>query len=369
MKGTVSCALALFFSSLVLLSLSCGKNSPEGPGDSTAEIREKLALSLHGTAAGIEHWYAEANGGLETVTQIPYSELKCDACHIDPDRCELCHSEDVASAGPLASPVQSDDDCYGCHGQQYAEVTNGLPDSHREAGMKCSDCHRPDDVHGDGNQYSSLHDEGAIDADCSSGGCHASIEQNAFHDTHAGDSPQGPAIDCAACHSTSVVTCYNCHFEYEVAGYGPLSHAQFTGWKFLVQREIGGGQKRITLGNFQTVTYQGKAFIAIAPFFAHTVAADAITDCADCHDNDYVQEYDETGKILIAEWNEPQKKIVPNVKGKGIIPVPPDWQTSLRFGFVTYDDSGPEPPRWEPFTPTEIGTQMLFAEPLESLPR
>ncbi|PIP07030.1 MAG: hypothetical protein COX51_07575, partial [Syntrophobacteraceae bacterium CG23_combo_of_CG06-09_8_20_14_all_50_8] len=47
------------------------------------EIKNKDCLfhsSLHATARGMEYWYDKANGGLETITGIPYSEAGCSKC-------------------------------------------------------------------------------------------------------------------------------------------------------------------------------------------------------------------------------------------------------------------------------------------------
>lgn len=37
--------------------------------------------------------------------------------------------------------------------------------------------------------------------------------------------------------------------------------------------------------NVQTLEYQGETFAAIAPFYAHTIAKNAVTGCSDCHGN------------------------------------------------------------------------------------
>lgn len=37
--------------------------------------------SLHYTTRGMGYWYDKANGGLETLTGIPYSKLTCKNCH------------------------------------------------------------------------------------------------------------------------------------------------------------------------------------------------------------------------------------------------------------------------------------------------
>ena len=184
----------------------------------------------------------------------------------------------------------------------------------------------------------------------------------------AGDVENGKKVykKCAACHSQSVVTCYNCHFEAEVVSGVKLPYAQIAGWKFLLRRERGGGNYTIDVGNVLAVTYQGKAFVAVAPYHAHTIDKNAVSGCDDCHNNGYVREYLDTGEIEVVAWNESREILEPNIKGSGIIPIPPDWRTALKFDFVTHDDLGPQ---WIRLIPSETGAQMLFAEPLEGMPQ
>ncbi|MFZ5907055.1 MAG: hypothetical protein ACOYVJ_06550 [Nitrospirota bacterium] len=37
--------------------------------------------SLHYTANGMAYWYSKENGGLESVTGVPFSQLNCRDCH------------------------------------------------------------------------------------------------------------------------------------------------------------------------------------------------------------------------------------------------------------------------------------------------
>jgi hypothetical protein len=363
---TLVAFLALFLG----LSTGCSKRSsqePETPREQ--DIVDKLTTSLHGTTRGMEYWYGSAQGGFESLTQIPYDDLACKDCHVEPETCEFCHSGS-AGAGALPSPSQEDEDCYGCHSRQYAEFTRGVTDYHRdELGYQCRTCHKASDAHGDGNIYNSMFEPGAIKASCSEGGCHQSLPSNTFHDYHGSSDPIAPDMECAACHAQSVVTCYNCHFEYEVEGMGKFSYEQITGWKLLLRRDRGDGNLKIDAGNLLAVTYAGNAFVALAPYHAHTIDRNAISSCEDCHNNEYVREYRDTGKINVVTWNETTGALEPNIKGKGIIPVPPDWRTSLEFDFVTYSEMPPAPPEWVRLIPGQVGKQMLFARPLEGLPQ
>lgn len=365
---------------LACLAAGCSKRASNAP---ETTIEERLATSLHGTARGIEYWYESAQGGFENITGIPYDDLACKSCHVEPGNCSICHGSATSAAadipegtgkggegaGAPALPPQSDEDCYGCHGNQFVELLNGLSDYHRDVlGLTCSDCHESDEVHGDGASYNSLLEPGAMTTRCDNESCHGTVPSNDFHDQHAGDNPPGARMECAACHVQSVVTCYNCHFEYEVEKGQKLAFGHFKNWKFLLRRDRGGGQLNVDTGNILAVTYEGKAFVAVAPFYAHSISRTAISECGDCHNNEYVQEYKDTGVIVITAWDDQESALVPNVKGKGIIPIPPDWRTSLQFSFATFHDGGPEPPGWIEISPSEVDMQMLFAEPLSGLP-
>ncbi len=353
---------------LALLYAGCSERSPQEPNIS---IQERLMTSLHGTANGIRYWYQSAQGGFESITGIPYDDLECKSCHVEPGECDACHTGGTPDGvRDIAAPAQSDDECYTCHSNQYVEdAIPGLTDVHRdELGYQCKDCHDADDVHGDGRSYLSMLEAGAITAGCENPGCHETIQTNEFHSAHAGETPEGAAMECSACHVRSVVTCYNCHFEHEVGGQGKLSYGQFTGWKLLLRRDRGDGNLKIDAGNMLTVTYQGKAFVAIAPYHAHTINTTAVTACGDCHGNQYVQEYESTGKIVLVSWDGGEGRFVQNLKGRGIIPIPPDWRTALDMDFATFVTSGGTP-RWVRIEPTEVGMQMLFARPLEGMPQ
>jgi len=347
---------------LILAAIGCGDGDSGQEPDTS--VQENLATSLHGTARGMKYWYEAEQGGFESLTGVPYDDLGCKTCHVNPGVCGTCHGESSTLA-----IAQDDGRCYGCHGFQYAEIEAGLTDYHRDVeGMKCKDCHGADEVHGDGNFYQSLYSPGAMTTRCDNSGCHDAVASNEFHDNHAGDSPAGDKMECAACHVQSVVSCYNCHFEYEVQGLGKFPFDHFKDWKFLLRRDRGDGELKIDVGNVLAVEYQDKAFVAVGPYYAHTVSKNAVTACEDCHNNEYVQEYKSTGKIVVAAWNEGEGALVPNIKGKGIIPIPPGWEGALEFDFATYEEDGQGSGRWVKLDPSEIGKQMLFARPLEALP-
>lgn len=346
---------------VAFLAFGGGDGDDEGHPGVEVNVEELLETSQHGTTSGMEYWYAQEQGGFERLTGISYGSLGCSGCHVEPSECTTCHEETKAFAD-----TPTDDKCLVCHSRQGAERNHGFSDVHRDAGMLCADCHGADDVHGDGESESSMLVGSTISVRCTDSGCHESVPDNAFHTAH------GEGMNCAACHTQSVVNCYNCHFESEVNGDGKIAFGQFTNWKLLLRRDrADGSDPMIDVGNFMALTYEGKAFVSVAPFYAHTIKKKAIDGCGDCHNNKYVQEYEQEGKITIATWNPADSTLVPNIKGKGIIPVPPDGVEKFRFAFATLDPDNPENPgarKWIEVVPTETASHMLFALPLEDVP-
>ncbi|UCF32499.1 MAG: SMP-30/gluconolactonase/LRE family protein [Phycisphaerales bacterium] len=317
--------------------------------------------SLHGTRAGKAYFYSADNGGFETITGIPMDDLDCQECHaptyadgtpVDPatyePQCLDCHA-DPSAPGPVADSI-----CFGCHGRQNVEANVfGLQDVHRDMGFACTDCHSIGDMHGDGNVYNSQLDPGAIDADCEN--CHTEFEPgNVAHEVHM------DTVDCSACHVSTVITCYNCHFESELAGGGKRFFAPpRQDFKFLVNFE-----GKVHDATIQSLVYDGQSFYTMAPYYAHAVSSVPAT-CTDCHGNAAVAEYDSTGQITVTEWDAGTTTLSGPT---GVIPVPPDWDTSLKFDFLDYtgDASDPttDPAAWVFLKSGADLTQMLYGEPL-----
>jgi hypothetical protein len=312
----------------------------------------------------MEYFYGAAQGGFEALTGVSYDELTCKNCHIDPsaDECSQCHVD-----GKAMDDVP-DEQCYNCHGRQKAEaIGHGISDVHRDAGMRCADCHDGNDVHGDGKTYDSMLEAGAITAKCEN--CHSPDDlqdKNDFHLRHLGENAQFASIECSACHMQSVVNCYNCHFDSEVQGIGKIAYGQFKNWKFLVKKKDTG---YIAPANFMTLSYfnpndeEYKAHVVFAPFYAHTIDRNATGRCGDCHDNPAVAEYKSTGHIEVVTWDDENDMFV---QREGIIPVPADWDTALVFDFATITVQDPR--EWDKIEPVETQHQMLFADPLDEMP-
>ncbi len=295
---------------------------------------EYFPTSLHATGAGEQSFYSEyPYGGFENFTQVPYSQLNCRGCHsqtsglppVSGRGCERCHDEVDPGLGS-AVDASLTGVCGDCHGRLIAEaVTQGYSDVHRDAGLDCMACHTLGDVHGDGTAYESMLQEGAIDSKCED--CHS---MGAGHDPHGGK------LDCSACHTQSVVTCYNCHFDKELGCCGPESegaYEQFTNWIFLVNR----GDK-VTVGNMQTLKVGGTdevpeslTFASFAPHHAHTITARGLS-CDACHGNEAVRDWGEDGVIDLVVWDR-MARTLSHVQG--VVPVPPNFAAGgLRMDFV-----------------------------------
>jgi hypothetical protein len=301
---------------------------------------EYYETSLHRTGMGKQTFYNEVpNGGFEKYTGVPYSGLVCQGCHtpglgygtVQGERgCASCHEDDNPQLGAQVDANLTDGVCGPCHGRQKAEaLVHQFSDVHRDADMDCMACHTLEDMHGDGNPYVSMLDDGAIDSKCSD--CHSDVASNMYHNTHAEN------ISCSACHIQSVVTCNNCHFESEVEVHQKIAYGQFKNWKFLLNRD-----GKVDIGNYQSVTHNGKAVVAFGPYYAHTIAKDAVS-CGDCHGNAATTQWHDEGVIDVVVWDE--TKGDPNgknlVQTQGIIPIPPNYfEGGLRFDMVTLNEPG-----------------------------
>ena len=305
--------------------------APIGPADT-------FPNSLHDSNfKGMEYFYAAAQGGFETLTGVPYDELGCKVCHdksrfenADPpvdwpgtDSCLNCHdSLDDPSAGI------DDTRCLGCHGRQKAERGSlALTDVHHDAGFTCMDCHSLDEMHGDGNTYNSMFESPSPECeDCHAEGGTAMAPPTSIaeHATHLSN------IDCSACHMQSVISCYNCHFESELAGGGKRAFAQRKDYIFLVNRD-----EKVYGATYQSLVFEQNTFVAFAPYYAHTIT-DAGRNCTDCHANlggdvPAIAEYNDTGMMTLTTWDDTAEGAARLTGPSGVIPVPPDWAQAFQF--------------------------------------
>ena len=151
-----------------------------------------------------------------------------------------------------------------------------------------------------------------------------------------------------------MISCYNCHFETEVELHQKVAYTQFKEWQFLVNRN-----GKVHTANIQTVMYDDDTFVALAPYYAHTIAKNAVT-CGSCHGNEAVEDWADDGVINAVRWDSTSSVLV-NMKTR--IPVPPNWNTGgLLFDFVTLDEPGGSV--WSFLESGADTLQLLYGEPL-----
>jgi len=321
--------------------------------------------SLHATRQGKITAYSAENGGAELITGIPMSELPCLKCHpgtyadgteVDPAAyepgCRDCHAQ--------TGDTPPQEQCLKCHSRQRLEMRLGYRDVHREAGMSCLDCHNQADLHGDGTRYASFLEPGAVHISCED--CHLDGEAPA-PPASAPHSLHGERLDCTACHTQSVVTCFNCHFESIAEAHVKRMYSWVSGYQLLLNRRLEEGKTKVYAGTFMAVTYQDKSFYVLAPYRAHTIQKEG-RGCDECHANDNLRQYEESGTMTLTRWDPERKGIL---MPRGVIPVPPNWQEALLIDFVTYtgDLAAPtDPEKWEFLKRGADVMQLYYAEPL-----
>ncbi|MCS7129793.1 MAG: cytochrome c3 family protein [Archaeoglobaceae archaeon] len=308
--------------------------------------------SLHYTRQGKITFYSAENGGIELITQKPITHFDCLKCHANtkangepivtetyiPD-CYDCH----------ITPGDKVDDsrCLGCHARQRTEIAVlNLTDVHRN--MRCVDCHSKEDLMGDGNNYKTLL-ERKTSVDCLN--CHE-YNGSAVHNLHG-------KVYCTSCHQTTVISCYNCHLdsaeEHQKRAFRPIA-----GFEILVNFK-----GKVYPANFMTAVYHNRTFVTIQPFYSHTISEKA-KRCDECHGNEIIRTYLETGKIVMTKWNESTKTLSTI---RGVVPLPEDWRSALKFDYITYIGAPSNPVKPEPYNWTFLSNesevmQIYAAEPL-----
>jgi hypothetical protein len=147
-------------------------------------------------------------------------------------------------------------------------------------------------------KYTSWLQPGAVDITCEK--CHGQVGATNIPE-HA---QHGKNFDCGACHIQSVITCYNSQVKSAEVHGAKRANTQFWGYQLLVNRM---GYNKVYAGTFMRAQYNDKTWFVIAPYRAHTIMKKGKV-CADCHDNANVQQYVNTGKIVLVKWDEATKK-------------------------------------------------------------
>jgi hypothetical protein len=264
--------------------------------------------SLHYTANGMEYWYSKERGGLELLTGIPYENLGCKNCHTP--GCDRCHAvektvDECKLFAYSTDAATNQSMCLKCHGRERAMIgidhKANQEDVHLAQGMGCVDCHSQREMHGDGKQYVSLKEPGAMDTQCEN--CHDSVDPIEPHTVH------DQRLDCKACHVRHVVSCTNCHFNTLVKE-GKRKAIPVSGWMFLMNYK-----DKVSSASMQTFVTEGnKTFLMFAPHMSHSVMKKGRA-CEDCHGTDIMRRAKE-GEVDLT-WLKNGKV----ANQKGVIPV------------------------------------------------
>jgi hypothetical protein len=317
MKGVMAVCSALL-AGAVLVGMIGDVGMAGEPGEEPLGF---FSGSLHYTTEGMRYWYEE-HSGLMDITGIPYEKLDCQNCHVN--SCDVCHAVQDGEVFRYNSAMPEDKDvCLVCHtraktafkiGEQKVEL-----DVHIGAGMGCADCHIGADVHGDGVFYHTMRDPEAVKASCQD--CHTfEGELSRAHSVHKGK------LDCAACHVSNSLTCMNCHFgKFVETGQRAGNFVPpIQDWMLLINYE---GQ--VTSGTVQTLVYDGKKFIAYAPYFTHAIQRGGKA-CVDCHANPAVQMVKNGETVKMGEWKDGQMTM-----WQGVVPCVPE---QLQWPFLDKQD-------------------------------
>ena len=262
--------------------------------------------SLHYTTRGMAYWYDKANGGLETLTGIPYSSSKLDCLNCHVASCDVCHKTvEGETLSYTTKTARNQEICLNCHKREGTimkmDKDARQDDVHFVRQMQCKDCHTAKDVHGDGKEYNSMKQPGAQGAKCEN--CHKSVPQSTSHQVHK------DKLECKACHVRHVVSCSNCHIETLVNERKRVD-IKLSGWVFLINYN-----GKVTSGTTQTFVAPGnKTFLMFAPQNSHSVMKEG-RKCSDCHGTEIVKQV-QGGKLKLT-WLE--NGALKNVKG--VIPV------------------------------------------------
>ncbi len=322
--------------------------------------------SLHYTRNGKNYWYGAENNGFETLTNVPIEGLGCVQCHGATDAngdpypdpfvaaCNNCHKTDFS--------VEASQ-CLSCHSRQAAEINvHQYSDVHRDAGFVCWDCHPNEDMHGDGTEYNSMLEEGAINADCDD--CHdpAALANAATEHTMHIDN-----IHCTSCHAQSVISCYNCHFESQVEHHVKRAKQQIKNFMLLVNRDYDG---KVHPAAFQSLSYQGNTWVAFGPYTPHNITREGRT-CGDCHNTmgpgvASIEDYNDDGVMKFATWNDSDSTLS---WLQGVVPMPFDYERSFKIDFITFNGdpsspAGTDNKNWSFVEGDWDGHQMYFCTPM-----
>lgn len=291
--------------------------------------------SLHHRGEGMRYWY-EKDDGFMRLTGVPYNELGCKNCHIK--TCDPCHAEKKDNAMTFSTEkAKKTETCLPCHGREALSMKfdekADATDVHFAADMTCADCHEGQDVHGDGNEYTSMRQKGALNAKCEN--CHTGEgdEAPAFTMDINAHKKHSNTHHCAACHVQSTMACLNCHFgEFLATKKKKGNFIPAKEWLLLINYE-----GKVTSGTAMTFVHKemaksdakGEPFVVYAPYFTHSVSKKG-RDCDSCHGTEPVKRMNGGNSLRMSTYKEDVLKCL-----NGVVPVIPNL---LRWEYLDKKD-------------------------------
>ncbi len=189
-----------------------------------AKITGSYGKSLHytsrGQREGVKARFSEAE---LKIFDSKVFEKSCRSCHAS---CGDCHVKSPPVSGIGLGLIKGHKfirkdegkTCAFCHGGRvYPEYTGeygGTPDVHYQKGMMCMDCHKKEEMHGDGKHYMTKQDVKDRPT-CRS--CHKSKKPVKLY-TRMAHEKHKDKVSCSACHASgNYRDCYNCHLGHSEA--------------------------------------------------------------------------------------------------------------------------------------------------------
>jgi hypothetical protein len=306
--------------------------------------------SLHKEAAGMRYAY-EREDGLMGLTNTPYDyeKLDCKNCHVK--TCDTCHAYQKEKKSFYSTAKAKEmDTCLKCHGKEglvfHLCKQEGNLDVHMAKGMICVDCHKDEDVHGDGNVYKSMREPGAIKASCEN--CHEVNTEIKAHTVH------GEKLDCTACHVSNSVSCMNCHFDtFKKTGSRDGIFFLLNCYLLLMNRDRDG---KVTCGTAMSFVTNNQKFLVYSPQFSHAIQKKGKA-CGDCHANEATKLIQQGKPIPMMVFKEGKMET-----WKGVVPAVPEklqWAYFNKEGdkWVPLESEAPEKIQWwygKPLTEEQI---------------
>lgn len=211
------------------------------------------------------------------------------------------------------APSQANDVCYRCHENTSKEFYGiGLDNSygysvHAKAGMKCTDCHGKDEVHGSGKPE--LYISKALNVKCET--CHEKGKDKAapsnisktFFDKAKQVSLTGAHknLDCSTCHAKFYGSCIACH-QGRKARY--IETDSNTGKPLIYfGRSVEGKVKIVTTTPRRAIPVDSKDDAGIWMMQSrHSIKKSAYQSCEDCHLDPVKMGVNPLDRAILNKW-------------------------------------------------------------------